>query len=387
MINYSKQSINYSDIKAVNRTLKSDFLTQGPRTNEFEQKLKKYTGAKYSIVVNSASSALLVSCMSLGLKKKDIVWTVPNTFVASANCALVSGHKIDFVDIDDNNWNISLEKLKIKLAKAKIKKKLPKAIIIVHLAGLPVDPIELKKLSKKYKFYIIEDASHSIGAKYYGKKVGCCKWSDLCIFSFHPVKIITTGEGGSITTNSKNLYEKMLLFKNNGITKDKKKFQNKNLGPWYYEQQSLGYNFRISDIQASLGINQLRRIDLMVKKRNKIAKKYRNDLKTLPLKFQKIDKVFFSSFHLFIIRLKENNKEIHKKLFIYLRKNNIFVNLHYLPIHLQPFYKKLGFRKGDFPNSERYAENAISIPIYPDLNLTNQNRVIYLIKKFFKKKK
>ncbi len=386
MINYSKQSINNSDIKAVNRTLKSNFLTQGPKTHEFEQKLKKFTGAKYSIVVNSASSALLVSCMSLGLKKTDVIWSVPNTFVASANCVLVSGYKIDFVDIDNNSWNLSLENLKIKLETARIKKKLPKAVIIVHLAGLPVDPIELKKLSKKYKFYIIEDASHSIGAKYYGKKVGCCKWSDLCVFSFHPVKIITTGEGGSITTNSKKLYEKMLLFKNNGITKDIKKFQSQNLGPWYYEQQTLGYNFRMSDIQASLGINQLKRINLMVKKRNKIAKKYKNDLKSLPIEFQKIEKPFYSSFHLFIIKLKKNNRKIHKKLFNYLRKNKIFVNLHYLPVHLQPFYRKLGFKKGDFPNSERYSENAISIPIYPNLKVKEQKRVINLIKRFFKKK-
>lgn len=386
MINYSKQSINSSDIKAVNRTLRSDFLTQGPKTYEFEQKLKKFTGAKYSIVVNSASSALLVSCMSLNLKKTDIIWTVPNTFVASANCVLISGHKIDFVDIDDSSWNISLEKLKTKLKKAKIKKRLPKAIIIVHLAGLAVDPIELKKLSKKYKFYIIEDASHSIGGKYYDKKVGCCKWSDLCVFSFHPVKIITTGEGGAITTNSKKLYEKMLLFKNNGITKDEKKFQKSNLGPWYYEQQSVGYNFRMSDIQASLGINQLKRINLMIKKRNKIAKIYKMKLKSLPIKFQKIEKSFFSTFHLFIIRLKENNSRLHKKLFIYLRKNKVNVNLHYLPVHLQPFYRKLGFKKGDFPNSERYSENAVSLPVYPDLNLSKQIRVINLIKKFFDKR-
>lgn len=386
MISYSKQSINKSDIKSVNKTLKSDYLTQGPKTLEFEKKLKSYTGAKYSIVVNSASSALLLSCMSLGLKKKDIIWTVPNTFAASANCILISGHKIDFVDIDNKNWNISLEKLKIKLQKAKIKKKLPKAIIIVHLAGLPVDPIELKKLSKKYKFFIIEDASHSIGSKYYGKKVGSCKWSDLCVFSFHPVKIITTAEGGSITTNSKKFYEKMLLFKNNGITKNPKKFKRNNLGPWYYEQQSLGYNFRMNDVQASLGLSQLNRINEMLKKRNKIATIYKKELESLPIKFQEVKKKFFSSYHLFIIRLIKNNRKTHKKLFIFLRNNKIFVNLHYLPVHLHPFYKKIGFKKGDFPNSEKYSENAISIPIYPDLNFNTQKKVINLLKRFFKKK-
>jgi UDP-4-amino-4,6-dideoxy-N-acetyl-beta-L-altrosamine transaminase len=384
MINYSKQSINNSDIKAVSKTLKSNFLTQGPKTVEFETKIKKFTGAKYSVVVNSASSALLMSCLSLDLKKNDLIWTTPNTFAASANCIVLSGQKVDFVDIDDRNWNLSIEKLEIKLKKAKIKKKLPKAIIVVHLAGLPVDPIELKKLSKKYKFYIIEDASHSIGSKYYGKKVGCCKWSDLCVFSFHPVKIITTGEGGCVTTNTKKFYDKMMLVKNNGITKNSKNFNNYNLGPWYYEQQTMGYNFRMNDIMAALGISQLKRINLMLQKRNKIATIYKKELKNLPIEFQEIDKNFYSSYHLFIIKLTKNNKNIHRKLFIFLRKNKIFVNLHYLPVHLHPFYRKMGFKKGNFPASENYSESAISIPIFPDLKLQNQKKVINLLKKFFK---
>lgn len=384
MINYSKQSINNSDIKAVSKTLKSNFLTQGPKTVEFETKIKKFTGAKYSVVVNSASSALLMSCLSLDLKKNDLIWTTPNTFAASANCIVLSGQKVDFVDIDDRNWNLSIEKLEIKLKKAKIKKKLPKAIIVVHLAGLPVDPIELKKLSKKYKFYIIEDASHSIGSKYYGKKVGCCKWSDLCVFSFHPVKIITTGEGGCVTTNTKKFYDKMMLVKNNGITKNSKNFNNYNLGPWYYEQQTMGYNFRMNDIMAALGISQLKRINLMLQKRNKIATIYKKELKNLPIEFQEIDKNFYSSYHLFIIKLTKNNKNIHRKLFIFLRKNKIFVNLHYLPVHLHPFYRKMGFKKGNFPASENYSESAISIPIFPDLKLQNQKKVISLLKKFFK---
>jgi len=384
MINYSKQSINNSDIKAVSKTLKSNFLTQGPKTVEFETKIKKFTGAKYSVVVNSASSALLMSCLSLDLKKNDLIWTTPNTFAASANCIVLSGQKVDFVDIDDRNWNLSIEKLEIKIKKTKIKKKLPKAIIVVHLAGLPVDPIELKKLSKKYKFYIIEDASHSIGSKYYGKKVGCCKWSDLCVFSFHPVKIITTGEGGCVTTNSKKFYDKMMLVKNNGITKNSKNFNNYNLGPWYYEQQTMGYNFRMNDIMAALGISQLKRINLMLQKRNKIATIYKKELKNLPIEFQEIDKNFYSSYHLFIIKLTKNNKNIHRKLFIFLRKNKIFVNLHYLPVHLHPFYRKMGFKKGNFPASENYSESAISIPIFPDLKLQNQKKVINLLKKFFK---
>ena len=384
MLKFSSQTINKQDIKAVSKALKSEYLTQGPKTSEFEKKIKKYTGAKYCIAVNSASSALLISCLSLQLKKNDIIWTVPNTFAASANSILLSGQKIDFIDIDKDNWNLSIESLKIKLKKAKIKKKLPKAIIVVHLAGLPVEPKELKRLSLIYGFSIIEDASHSVGANYMGKKVGSCFFSDICVFSFHPVKIITTGEGGCVTTNNKSLYEKMLLFKNNGITKDIKKFKNKNNGPWYYEQHSLGYNFRMSDIQAALGISQLKRLKSFVKKRNSIAKLYKKKLSGLPLSFQKIDKGLKSSYHLFVIKL-SNHRKLHRKLFEHLRKNGVFVNLHYLPLHLHPFYKKFKFKKGDFPISENYSENAISIPVFPELNYKKQMKVINIIIKFFKK--
>jgi len=387
MLKFSRQTINKSDIKVVNKVLNSEYLTQGPKTEEFEKKLKNFTGAKYSIAVNSASSALLISCMALGLKKNDVIWTVPNTFAASANSVLLSGQKLDFVDIDHNSWNISIKELKRKLSIAKLKKKLPKALIVVHLAGLPVNPIELKILSRKYKFFIIEDASHSIGAKYYNKKVGSCQWSDLCVFSFHPVKIITTGEGGSVLTNSKKLYEKMLLFKNNGITKNPKNFKNKNLGPWYYEQQMIGYNFRMSDIQAALGINQLKRIGEMLKKRNKIAQIYKKELSNLPISFQKVSNNFYSSYHLFIIKLITNKKNLHKKLFMFLRKNKIFVNLHYMPLHLNPFYKKFGYKIGDYPNSEDYGNKALSIPIYPNLKKKEQLKVVSLLKKFFYDKK
>ncbi len=385
MLKFSSQTIDNKDLKAVTKVLKSDFLTQGPKTNEFEKKLKTFSGAKYCIAVNSASSALLIACMSLQLKKSNIIWTVPNTFAASANSILLSGQKLDFVDIDNDNWNISLNILKQKLERAKSQNKLPKAIVVVHLAGLPVNPIKLKELSKKYKFLIIEDASHSIGATYFNKKVGCCSWSDLCIFSFHPVKIITTGEGGCVTTNNKQLYERMLLYKNNGITKDIRKFKRKSSSPWYYEQHSLGYNFRMNDIQASLGISQLKRIKLFVTKRNAIAKLYKKELQNLPITFQEVDKNYKSSYHLFIIKVL--NKALHKKLFEYLRKNSIFVNLHYLPLHLHPFYKKFKFKKGDYPNSENYSERAISIPVYPNLTKKDQFKVIYLIRKFFNDKK
>ena len=385
MITYSKQTIIKKDIDAVSKVLRSNFLTQGPKVPQFENKVKKFIGSKYCLAVNSASSGLYVACKALNLKKKDIVWTVTNSFVATANCIVLNNYKIDFVDIDKSTWNISLENLKNKLIKAKKQKKTPKALIVVHLAGLPVDPIELKRLSNIYKFKIIEDAAHSIGSTYYGKKVGCCKWSDITVFSFHPVKIITTAEGGCIATNNKIFFERMKLTRNNGITREKKFYKNKNLGDWYYEQQSLGFNFRMNDLQAALGISQLGKINYFIKKRNKIANVYKKKLKNLPLTFQKIGKNFSSSYHLFIIKINIDDKLKHKRLFDLMRRNNIFVNLHYLPIHLHPYYQKLGFRKNDFPNSEDYSNKSMSIPIYPSLSKKNMQKVINILKKFFKK--
>ena len=382
---YSTQTISKKDIISVNKILKSEFLTQGPKTPEFENKIKLLVGSKYVLATNSASSALLLACKALSLKLGDLFWTVPNSFVATANCGVLCGLKIDFLDIDPDTWNISIEKLEKKLKIAKKKKRLPKLIIIVHLGGLPVNPIKLNNLSKKYKFKIIEDASHSLGGKYYLKSVGCSKWSDITIFSFHPVKIITTGEGGCCTTNKKKYYEKLKALRNNGIIKERKNFKFKNLGPWYYEQHSLGYNFRMNDIQSALGISQLKNLNIFVKKRNKIAKFYCNQLKNLPIKFQKIEKIFYSSYHLFIIKLNIKYKYLHRKLFDYLRSKNVLVNLHYLPIHLQPFYRKFGFKKNQFPVAEEYSESAISIPIYPNLRRKDQIKIINLIKLFFSK--
>jgi len=382
---YSTQTISKKDIISVNKILKSEFLTQGPKTPEFENKIKLLVGSKYVLVTNNGSSALLLACKALSLKSGDLFWTVPNSFVATANCGVLCGLKIDFLDIDPDTWNISIEKLEKKLKMAKKKKRLPKLIIIVHLGGLPVNPIKLNNLSKKYKFKIIEDASHSLGGKYYSKSVGCSKWSDITIFSFHPVKVITTGEGGCCTTNKKKYYEKLKALRNNGIIKERKNFKFKNLGPWYYEQHSLGYNFRMNDIQSALGISQLKNLNIFVKKRNKIAKFYCNQLKNLPIKFQKIEKNFYSSYHLFIIKLNIKYKYLHRKLFDYLRSKNVLVNLHYLPIHLQPFYRKFGFKKNQFPVAEEYSESAISIPIYPNLRKKDQIKIINLIKLFFSK--
>jgi len=382
---YSTQTISKKDIISVNKILKSEFLTQGPKTPEFENKIKILVGSKYVLATNSASSALLLACKALSLKSGDLFWTAPNSFVATANCGVLCGLKIDFLDIDPDTWNISIEKLEKKLKIAKKKKRLPKLIIIVHLGGLPVNPIKLNNLSKKYKFKIIEDASHSLGGKYYSKNVGCSKWSDITIFSFHPVKIITTGEGGCCTTNKKKYYEKLKALRNNGIIKERKNFKFKNLGPWYYEQHSLGYNFRMNDIQSALGISQLKNLNIFVKKRNKIAKFYCNQLKNLPIKFQKIEKNFYSTYHLFIIKLDVKYKYLHKKFFNYLRSKNMYVNLHYLPIHLQPFYRKFGFKKNQFPVAEEYSETAISIPIYPNLKKEEQIKIINYIKLFFNK--
>ena len=384
-LRYSTQTISKKDIANVGRVLNSDFLTQGPKTIEFEKKIKILTKSKYVLASNSGSSALLLACKSLSLNKGDIFWTVPNSFVATANCGILCGLKIGFIDIDPETWNLSLSKLENKLKIAKKKKKLPKLIIVVHLGGLPVDPIKLKNLSRKYKFKIIEDASHSFGGKYYSKTIGCSIWSDITVFSFHPVKIITTGEGGCCTTNKKKYYENMIALRNNGIVKEKKNFKYKNLGPWYYEQQFLGYNFRMNDIQSTLGISQLKNLNTFLKKRNQVAKFYWKHLKNLPLKFQKVEKKFSSSYHLFIIKLNYEYKHLHKFFFNYLRSKNIFVNLHYLPIHLQPFYRDLGFKKKQFPVAEKYSETAISIPVYPNLKKSEQIKIINFIKLFFKK--
>ena len=384
-LKYSTQTISKKDILNVSKVLKSEFLTQGPKTIEFENKIKLLVGSKYALATNSGSSALLLACKALSLKSGDLFWTVPNSFVATANCGILCGLKIDFIDIDPDTWNISIENLENKLKIAKKKRKLPKLIIVVHLGGLPVNPLRLRNLSKKYKFKIIEDASHSFGGKYCFKRVGCSKLSDITVFSFHPVKIITTGEGGCCTTNQKKYYEKLKILANNGIIKETKNFKFKNLGPWYYEQHSIGYNFRMNDIQSTLGISQLKNLYSFLKKRNKIAKIYRDYLKNLPIKFQKIEKNIYSSYHLFIIKLDVKHKYLHRKFFNYLRSKNIFVNLHYLPIHLQPFYRKFGFKKNQFPVAEEYGKTAISIPIYPNLKRKEQFKIINLIKSFFNK--
>ncbi len=381
MIPYSRQLISQNDIKNVTKVLNSKLITQGKKVEEFENKLSKYCNAKFAVTANSATSALHIGCISLGLKKNDYLWTVPNTFVASSNCALYCGAKVDFVDIDPSTNNISLIELKKKLNLAKIKKKLPKVIVVVHFGGHPCNLKEIKNLSKKYKFKIIEDASHALGAKYKKEKIGSCKYSDITVFSFHPVKSITTAEGGAALTNNKKLYEEMSMLRTHGITKDKTKFKYKNKNePWYFEQQILGFNYRMNEIEAALGISQLKSLDLFIKKRNKIAKIYDKHLSNLPITtpIKQIETV--SSYHLYTIRIRKGDR---KKIFNSLRRNKIGVNVHYIPVVLHPFYMKLGFNLKKFPNSQSFYEDSISIPIYPNLKFKDQLKVIKCIQNQF----
>ena len=381
MIPYSKQSKSKNDIAAVTIALKSNFLTKGPLFKKFENKIGKKFSSKYVVVSNSGSSSLHLACLAIGIKKGDIVWTVPVTYAASANCALNCGAKIDFVDICSKTFNISIEELNKKLEFAKKKKKLPKVIIPVHLGGLPYEQKEVWKLSKKYNFKIIEDASHAIGSKHYGENVGSCKWSDITVFSFHPVKIITTAEGGASLTNNKIYYDKMLQFRENGIIFNKKKFLKKSTYSGYYEQISTGYNYRMNELSAALGISQLKNLEKFTKKRNEIAKKYINELKNFPIKFQKIEKYNFSSYHLMIIKFNLNQLKLnYKQIFDKFRKNKIFVNLHYSPLHLNPYFQRMGFKKKQFLNSEDYANTSLSIPNYYDLKKIDFYKFIKIIK-------
>lgn len=382
MIPYGKQDVTQEDIDAVVDVLKSDFLTQGPVVPVFESEISKKVNSKYAIAVNSATSALHLACLSLGLAKGDILWTTAVSFVASSNCGLYCGAKVDFVDIDKDSYNISIRALEEKLIKAKKENMLPKVLVVTHLCGQSCDMKKIHELTKNLKIRIIEDASHAIGGKYQNQYIGDCRYSDVTVFSFHPVKIITTAEGGIAVTNDKYLASKMELLRSHGITRDPKLMNKNPDGMWYYQQIDLGFNYRITDIQAALGLSQLARLDEYVNDRNKLAEKYDNMLKDLPIKIPYRIKDAYSAFHLYVIRLdKENIKTTHKEVFKNLIDLGIGVNLHYIPIHLHPYYSNMGFKKGDYPEAEAYYSEAISIPIYPKLTAYMQDDVVLSIKK------
>lgn len=379
MIPYSKQNISKSDIKAVTNVLESDFLTTGPKVKEFEDACAGQFSAKHTFSFNSATSALHIACLSIGLQKGDIAWTSSMTFVASANCALYCGAKIDLVDIDSKNFNISTDALEEKLIVAKKKNILPKVVIVVHFAGLPCDMSKVKNLSKEYGFKIIEDASHAVGSEYKNSKIGDCRYSDMTVFSFHPVKIFTTGEGGMVTTNNKKLANKLALLRSHGITRNTSEFQTEETNgmPWFYEQQLLGYNYRMTDIAAALGLSQLKKVERWNSIRNKIANRYIESFSSIKeIDFQLFNhKQYYSSYHLFVVLI-ENRDEIFKKML----SEGIGVNVHYIPIHYHPFYKELGFKKGQFQNSENYYKRAMTIPLFPSLTSKEQGHIISILK-------
>ena len=377
MIPYSRQKVDSLDIKKVIKVLKSDYLTTGPNVKIFEKNITRFLRVKYSVCVSSASAALHIACISLGIKKNDIVWTTPITFVSTASAILHCGGKVDLVDIDEDTFNISLTSLKKKLINAKKINKLPKLLMPVHLGGNPCDMKAIYILSKKYNFKILEDASHAFGSKIERESIGSCKYSDIAVFSFHPVKIITTGEGGVAVTKDKKLYNKMKSLREHGIVREKSKLKKKS-GPWYYEQQSLGFNYRMSDINAGLGISQLKKTKKFILERNKIIEIYKKKLNNKKIKFQLIKKENFSTYHLFIVLFP---KKIHRAVFTYLRKKNFFVNIHYIPLFMHPIYRNL-FNKKKYPNAINYYERAISLPVYVGLKKNLQFKLINIINKF-----
>ena len=379
-IPYGRQSITESDIQSVIKALKCDFITQGPRVKEFEKHLCDYTGAKYAVAVSSGTAALHLACLSAGIGRGDEVITSPLTFLASSNCVLYCGGKVAFADIDSQAANIMPSEIKKNITKK------TKAIIPVHFAGHPCELDQIRRIGKKNNLIIIEDAAHALGAEYKGSKIGSCKYSDMTTFSFHPLKHITTGEGGAILTNRKDLYEKLLMLRSHGITKDK--FVNKSSGEWYHEMQMLGFNYRITDIQCALGMSQMKKLDKFVQRRRRIAELYKkafgdNLYFDIPVEKDYV----FSSYHLYPIRLKDKYKSKRKNIFSDLRKNGLGVQVHYIPVYLQPYYQHLEYKKGLCPEGETFYEREISIPLYPLMKKTDIEYVIKNIFKVFKKYK
>lgn len=380
-IPYGRQEITQADIDAIVEVLKSDYLTQGPMVPRFEQAVAESSGAAHAVAVNSATSALHIACLALGLGPGDRLWTTPITFVASANCGLYCGAQVDFVDIDPCTYNLSPKSLELKLVDAEKAGTLPKIVVPVHLCGQPCEMQKIHALAVRFGFKIIEDASHAIGGKYQGEPIGNCHYSDITIFSFHPVKIITTGEGGMALTNDVNLAQRMELLRSHGITRDPALMNRQPDGPWYYQQVALGFNYRMTDLQAALGVSQMERLDKYVARRHQLAQRYDLLLEELPVTTPWQHPEGYSGLHLYIIRLQLSKiSRSHREVFESLREKGIGVNLHYIPVHTQPYYQNLGFNPGDFPEAEQYYTEAISLPMYPTMTEDQQDLVVNAIR-------
>lgn len=382
MIPYGRQDITQADIDSVVSVLQSDFLTQGPVVPRFEQSVAAHVGVKHALAVNSATSALHIACLALGLGPNDWLWTTPITFVASANCGLYCGAQVDFVDIDPDTYNLSTAALEAKLIEAEKNRRLPKVLVAVHLCGQPCDMETIHALGQKYGFKIIEDASHAIGGKYKGEFIGNCRYSDVTVFSFHPVKIITTAEGGMAVTNSDELASQMALLRSHGITRDVEQMTHSPDGPWYYQQIGLGFNYRMTELQAALGVSQMERLDAYVFRRHELARRYDQLLQSLPVTTPWQHGDSYSGLHLYVIRLQlQKIDKTHREVFDLLREHGIGVNLHYIPVHTQPYYQRMGFKPGDFPQSEKYYSEAISLPMYQTLSDEQQDQVVSVLQK------
>ncbi len=382
MIPYGRQDISQADIDAVVAVLQSDFLTQGPQVPLFEQTVAKHVGAKHALAVNSATSALHMACMALGLGQGDWLWTTPVTFVASANCGLYCGAQVDFVDIDPRTYNLCPQALEAKLLAAEKTGKLPKVLVAVHLCGQPCNMAAIHALGQKYGFKIIEDASHAIGGKYKGEFIGNGRYSDITVFSFHPVKIITTAEGGMALTNSDELAHKMALLRSHGITRDPAHMTHMPDGPWYYQQIDLGYNYRMTELQAALGVSQMQRLDAFVGRRHQLAQRYDQQLASLPVTTPWQHPDSYSGLHLYVVRLQlDKINKTHRQVFEALREQGMGVNLHYIPVHTQPHYQRMGHKVGDYPQAEQYYTEAISLPMYQTLSNDQQDQVVAALQK------